>query len=113
MILSPTYHVMQLYSVIQNATLIPPYIKSNNYEFGKESLPTVSSSASKDSLGIKHISLTNIDSKLPQDIVIDLGGKVFTNTTGQIITSGKLQDYNSFENLEKISLHPSIPFLLK
>ena len=65
-------------------------------------MPAVSGSASKDSTGAVHISLTNIDTKAAQEIVIDLAGKGFTHTSGQIITSGKLQDYNSFENPNKI-----------
>ena len=113
MILTPTYHVMQLYSVHQNATLIPLEIKSNNYQFGTESLPAVSGSASKDSTGSVHISLTNIDTKAAQEIVIDLGGKVFSKSSGQIITSGKLQDYNSFESPDKIKPAPFAAFSTK
>lgn len=113
MILTPTYHVMQLYSVHQNATMIPLEMKSNNYQFGTETLPAVSGSASKDSTGAIHISLTNIDTKVAQEITIDLGGKVFSKSSGQIITSGKLQDYNSFENPDKIKPTPFTGFSIK
>ena len=113
MILTPTYHVMQLYSVHQNARLIPLEIKSNNYQFGTETLPAVSGSASKDSMGVVHISLTNIDTKVAQEIVINMSGKVFAHTTGQIITSGKLQDYNSFDNPDKIKPLPFTSFFNK
>jgi alpha-N-arabinofuranosidase len=93
--------------------MIPLEMKSNNYQFGTETLPAVSGSASKDSTGAIHISLTNIDTKLAQEITIDLGGKVFSKSSGQIITSGKLQDYNSFENTDKIKPTPFTGFSIK
>ncbi len=34
MILTPTYHVMEMYNVHQEATLLPLKIKSNDYVFG-------------------------------------------------------------------------------
>lgn len=102
MILTPTYHVLEMYNVHQDAKLIPLTIKSKDYVLGKEKLPAVSASASKDSTGLVHISLVNIDSKNTQDIAIDLQGGNFKTVSGRILASGKLQDYNSFEAPEKI-----------
>jgi alpha-N-arabinofuranosidase len=106
MILTPTYHVMEMYNVHQDAKLIPLTIKSNDYVFGKEKLPAVSASASKDSNGLVHISLVNIDSKKTQDISIDLQGGNFKTVGGRILASAKLQDYNSFEAPDKIKPAP-------
>src|SRR6476620_7112785 len=39
MILTPTYHVMEMYNVHQNATLLPLKIKSNDYIINNEKLP--------------------------------------------------------------------------
>jgi len=97
MILTPTYHVMQMYNVHQDATLVPLVIKSNDYTVGSEKLPAISGSASKDSSGFTHISLTNIDTEVAQEITIDLKGLKYSTITGRVLTSGKLQDYNSFE----------------
>jgi alpha-N-arabinofuranosidase len=102
MILTPTYHVMEMYNVHQDAKLIPLTIKSNDYVFGKQKLPAVSASASKDSTGLMHISLVNIDSKNAQDISIELKGGNFKTVGGRILTSAKLQDHNSFESPDKI-----------
>jgi alpha-N-arabinofuranosidase len=102
MILTPTYHVMEMYNVHQDAKLIPLTIKSKDYVFGKERLPAVSASASKDSTGLVHISLVNIDPKNAQDISIDLQGGNLKTVIGRILASAKLQDYNSFETPDKI-----------
>ena len=102
MILTPTYHVMEMYNVHQGATLMPLTINNDNYTFGDQKLPAISASASKDSLGLTHISLVNIDPNKPQNITIQVNGLKYTNVTGRILTSNKLQDYNSFENPDKI-----------
>ena len=102
MLLTPTYHVMEMYNVHQDATLIPLSVKTAMYKLGGESLPAVSVSASRDSLGRTHISLTNIDSKTAQDVSIDLKGISARSVNGRILASAKLQDYNSFTEPNKI-----------
>ncbi|WP_315822424.1 alpha-N-arabinofuranosidase [Paraflavitalea speifideaquila] len=102
MILTPTYHVMEMYNVHQDAKLLPISIKSNDYTLGGKKLPAVSCSASRDTLGVTHISLVNIDAKNAQDISLNLKGGKYTGVTGRILASGKVQDYNTFENPEKI-----------
>lgn len=102
MLLTPTYHVMEMNNVHQDATLLPMELKCNQYTFGNEKLPAVSASASRDSQGLTHISLVNIDSKNSQEIAIDLRGAKYTSVTGRILTSDKLQDHNSFDAPQKV-----------
>ncbi len=102
LLLTPTYHVMEMYNVHQDATLLPINLKSNEYQLEEKKLPSVSASASRDQSGLTHISLVNIDPKNVQEIAIDLQGMKFTSVTGRVLTSSKLQDYNSFENPDKI-----------
>lgn len=102
LIVTPTYHVMEMYNVHQDATLIPVNITSNNYVFGNDTLKAVSASASKDKDGIVHISLTNIDAHQPQKITINVTGIKATNISGRILQSSKIQNYNSFEKPELI-----------
>lgn len=98
MILTPTYHVMEMYNVHQDATLIPLQISTaNDYVLGTDKLPAVSASASKDKNGITHISLVNIDPTESRDIVLDLKDLKGSLVKGRILTSKKVQDYNSFE----------------
>lgn len=99
MILTPTYHVMNMYKVHQDALLLPSEIMNN--AMYKE-VPAISISASKDKDGVNHISLVNIDptKEISVEInVADLDAKKFT---GLILTSSKLQDHNSFENPDKV-----------
>ncbi len=102
MILTPTYHVMEIYNVHQDATMLPVKLISNDYVLGKEKLPAISVSASKDKNGVIHISLANIDANKSQDISLDINDAKYSSVTGKIITSKKLQDYNSFDKPGKI-----------
>jgi alpha-N-arabinofuranosidase len=102
MITTPTYHVMKMYNVHQGATLLPVNFNSPRYTYKGEMLPAVSVSASKDQNRVVHISLVNIDSKNKNKIEIDVKGLGVKNFTGTILTSAKLQDYNSFEVPNKI-----------
>lgn len=95
-ILTPTYHVLEMYNVHQDAKLIPLEIATADYVLGDDKLPAVSASASVDNKGVTNISLTNIDSSKPQEITIALDGD-FKSANARVITSKKLQDYNSFE----------------
>ena len=101
-VLTPTYHVMEMYNVHQDATMLPLAVTSNDYTMGKEKLKAVSASASKDKNGVTHISLVNIDANKAQDVSISIKGADYTRITGRILTSDKMQNYNSFENTDKI-----------
>ncbi len=102
MILTPTYHVMEMYNVHQDATMLPVKLISNDYLLGDQKLPAVSVSASKDKNGVTHISLVNIDPSKQQDISMNINGIKYTSISGRIVTSKKLRDYNSFDEPDKI-----------
>lgn len=101
-VLTPTYHVMEMYNVHQDAMMLPLTVTSNYYTMGKEKLKSISASASKDKKGLTHISLVNIDANSTQDVSIDINSASYTTVTGRILTSDKIQNYNSFENPDKL-----------
>jgi alpha-L-arabinofuranosidase len=102
MLLTPTFHVMKMYNVHQDASLVPIHIESPKYEFQNKSLTAVSASASKDALGALNISLTNIDFNKSNEVVINLRGEDFSKLSGQILTSGNISDHNTFEQPNKV-----------
>src|SRR5688572_26940189 len=93
--LTPTYHVMEMYNVHQDAIMLPLTVNSNDYKLGKEKLKAISASASRDKNGVTHISLVNVDAKSAQDISIQINGASFKTVTGRILASDKMQNYNS------------------
>ncbi len=102
MILTPTYHVMEMYNVHQDATLIPLALKTPNYVYGKDTIPAISVSASRDKAGITHVTLTNVDPHANIPVSLQLDGAALKKVSGRILASAKLQDYNSFEAPDKV-----------
>jgi alpha-N-arabinofuranosidase len=102
LLLTPTYHVLEMYNVHQDATMLPVSVKSEDFKFGKEKLPAVSVSASRDKAGKVHVSLVNIDPTKAQEISVDLKGLKAKAVTGRILTSANVRDHNTFENLNKV-----------
>ena len=113
MLLTPTYHVLKMYNVHQDATLIPVKFESPSYEFNGETLPAISISASKDQQGKKHLSLVNIDSKKSNEVELDVEALGFKKVSGTILKSGKLQDHNTFESPNQITPQEFGDFKLK
>lgn len=106
MLLTPTYHVMRMYNVHQDATLLPIQFENVDYELDGEKLPALSVSASKDSMGVIHLSLVNIDAQASHDLSLLLRGTDNSEIKGEILTSDNLQDYNAFDNPEKVKPAP-------
>ena len=102
MILTPTYHVMEMYKVHQDARLLKLNYDGKEYSLNGESLPAISLSASTDSTGITHISAVNIDAHTEQIIRINTAGQKYSQVHGRILQSGKLQDHNSFNDPDKV-----------
>lgn len=102
MLLTPTYHVMEMYNVHQDALMLPLNISTTEFSMGTEKLPAVSASASRDKAGVTHISLVNIDSRKPQTLTIELRGGSFSSVNGRILTGKNLQDHNTFSESSKV-----------
>jgi alpha-N-arabinofuranosidase len=101
MILTPTYHVFDLYKVHHNAVRLPVYVESD----AVEGLPAVSASASQDDTNRIHISLVNIDTKKTQAVTVDLRGATVSPTItarGNIVTAGNMAAHNRFDNPDAV-----------
>ena len=106
MLLTPTYHVFDLFKVHQDATLLPIKISSPDYSSDAQKIPAINVSASIDSNKIVHISLVNIDATKTINLKTAFSGFQWKNVSGNIVTSGKFTDYNSFTNADKINIVP-------
>jgi alpha-N-arabinofuranosidase len=102
MLLTPTYHVFDLYKVHMDAKCIPLKFESPSYKVEGEQIPAVNASASVDSAGTVHITIVNLDSKNKISINTSLNGLKWSKVTGRIVTSSKYNDYNSFQTPGKI-----------
>jgi len=106
MLLTPTYYVFDLYKVHQDAKSLTVQIASPDYTYGTQHIPAVNVSASRDSNGVVHISLVNLDPSKKISIRTLLPGISFKSVEGQILTSGKYTDINTFDQPNKVKPAP-------
>lgn len=104
-ILTPTYHVFDLYQVHQDATLLDTTITHGvAYTLNDESLPQLSVSASRNGAGVIHISLCNLDSRAAADVTLTLTGvDSIGGVSGRIITADTMQAHNTFAQPEVVT----------
>ncbi|MDX2432240.1 MAG: alpha-N-arabinofuranosidase [Bacteroides sp.] len=98
MMLTPTYHIYDMYKVHHDATLLPLDLASPDYKFGDQSLPAVQASASLDKEGKIHISIVNIDPQNSRETVINLLASELKNVSASILSSVEMNSHNTFEN---------------
>ncbi len=112
MVLTPTYHVFEMYRPFQQATYLPMDIDSESIqvpheyfkpmdttkEKGFRNLPLVSASAAKTTDGSIILSLTNVSLDDEKTLDIQLEGVNAKTVTGRILTSKRVSDFNDFEH---------------
>lgn len=103
LILTPTYHVLKMYAVHQDAQLIPLEFESPLFEKNGESLPALSLSASKNQENQIHLSLVNIDDMQSHTVEINISELGISEFEGEILQSNSIQDHNDFENPEVVT----------
>ena len=102
MLLTPTYHIFDMYEVHQDAKYLPMQITSPDYMVDGKKIAAINVSASEDASGKVHISLVNLD--LHHDISITTGLKdiQWKTVSGQIVTSPNITDVNTFLQPDKV-----------
>ena len=102
MILTPTYHVLRMFNVHQDAQSLPLQLTTGDYSYKGQQIPAVSASASKDGTGKIHISLCNLNPNEAVEITCSLRGAECHTVSGEILTAENINDYNDFEAPERI-----------
>ncbi len=102
LLLTPTYHVMKMYAVHQNALLLPSTIDNAAFTVKEQSLPAISTSASKGKEGKVNISLVNIDLTKSYPISIDVRGLSVNKVSALLLASDTINDHNTFKEADKI-----------
>jgi alpha-L-arabinofuranosidase len=96
MILTPTYHVFEMYKVHQDATSIPLTFTSPTYSYGSNTVPALSVSASRDAAGKVHVSVVNLDPHRSLTLTAHLKGVKAATVIGQVITAEAMDAHNDF-----------------
>jgi len=106
MILTPTYHVFEFYTVHHDAVLLPVELEAGSYSFGGESIPALSASASRDAEGRLHVTLANLDPNVPRTLSVTFTGTDVADVRGRILTADAMNAHNTFENPDTVRPAP-------
>jgi len=104
MVLTPTYHVFDMYRGFQDATALPLDLPKLWYGRDEWVSPALHGAAARGKDGVVHVALVNIDPGKAQHLEIALSGVKSTGVTGRILTSDRVQDVNDFANGARV--HP-------
>jgi alpha-N-arabinofuranosidase len=104
MILTPTYHVFNMYKVHQDAKLLQLELQSDDYTSNGKSIKAVSATASVDAEGRINISLAHVNPQQATELNIDLRGLVNEqfSVTATTITADSMDAHNTFEAPEVV-----------
>src|SRR5690606_28832869 len=106
MILTPTYHVFEFYTVHHDATLLPISLDAGKYSYGDQTIPALSASASRDEDGLIHITITNVDPNAARTIALEVRGANIADVEGRILTADAMTAHNTFEEPETVAPAP-------
>lgn len=106
MLLTPTYHVFEMYKVHQGATLIPVELVAPVYTRGQSSVPSLQASASRDKSGALHISIVNLDPNRAAQVSMRVEGATHANITGRVLTAEAMNATNTFERPDAVRPAP-------
>ncbi len=112
MILTPTYHVFEMYSVHQDAMLIPTHLRSLEYVPRRQLTGTpgavgytnamdavcqISASASRDAAGRTHLTICNVHHESEAQVELIVRGKDVSSASGRILSAGRINTMNTFD----------------
>ena len=103
MLLTPTYHVFDLYKGHQDNTLLDSYVQASKIGQDGFDVPDLHLSASMSDDGKIYATLANLSPDKTQDIHCELGGKDIKTAAARIL-SGDMDARNDFENLDKLAV---------
>ncbi len=104
MVLTPTYHVFEMFKVHQDAELVPVELESPSYTLGAVSIPQLSVSCSRNAEGKLHLSLCNLHHAEAAPVQVKLSGLTTAapELSGRILAHNSLQAHNTFADPEKV-----------
>jgi alpha-N-arabinofuranosidase len=117
MVLTPTYHVFEMYKAHQGATLLPTTLTSDEYVAAQAMIGTsgavgtvnslsalaqLSASASKDSAGRVNLSVCNLHHESEAELTCVLRGWTAKSVNGRVLTAPAMNSMNTFEQPDAV-----------
>lgn len=113
MLLTPTYHVFDLYQVHKQATYLPTELSTPQYQVAGKEMAALSATSSRSSDGTVNISIVNVHPARSISLPCTLKGVNAKTVTGRILVSNDIHDHNTFEQPNKLNTKEFKQFKLK
>lgn len=105
MLLTPTYHVFDMFKVHQDAQLLDTHETIAAIGDDEEALPQVSVSASRDAEGRVHVSLCNLDHQAGASVDLELrgwAGNAVKVAEAATLSSDRIDGHNTFDAPQQV-----------
>ncbi len=102
MLLTPTYHVFEMYKVHQDAVLLPAHVEREEYRWKDSAIPAVSASASLDGKDKIHLTLSNADPHRVIPMEVELRGRSIRSARGRLLTGRSINSHNTFDKPDEV-----------
>ncbi|HML20927.1 MAG TPA: alpha-N-arabinofuranosidase [Aggregatilinea sp.] len=106
MILTPTYHVFEMFKGHQDATRLPILLDTADYVVGDAAIPQISASASRNAAGEMLVTLCNTSPNRAAELICNLYGTDAVTVAGRALTAESMNTRNTFESPEAIQPKP-------
>ena len=103
MVLTPTYHVFDLYKGHQDATLIESYVQKDMTGTEEAQVPCLNVSASEDEAGKLRITIANLSAKESQDLRCIIAGREYSQVSARHI-AGDMNAHNQFGKAPEVEI---------
>lgn len=104
MILTPTYHVYDMYKDFQEATYLPLELSSEQYVVGDKKISSLSGSSAMTQDGRIILSLVNVQPSKNEKVSCSFTGMRNANISGKILTAEKMNAHNTFEQPNNVKI---------
>jgi alpha-N-arabinofuranosidase len=102
MILTPTYHVFEMFKAHQGAAVLAVDLEAGSYRLGDAELPQLSASASRAPSGKIHLSIANTHPHQPADLACRFDGFSPQRAAGRLLTAEAMNAHNTFDQPHQV-----------
>jgi len=106
MLLTPTYHVFEMYRAHQDSALLSVDLESDMYAFEGAWIPRLSVSASVDCAGRVHLTVCNTDPNQATELSCEIRGLKAREAHGRVLTAEQMTAHNTFDEPSRV--HPKV-----
>jgi alpha-L-arabinofuranosidase len=101
-LLTPSYHVFEMYKAHQDAAMVPVDVQSETYEYDGIAVPSISTSASVDENGKLHVTLSNANPHKDINAAMNIGGMQARKVSGRVLQGDTMNAHNTFEQPQTV-----------